>query len=648
MAWLQEKEVYLLSFVKEDTVQLRWAPASVELFMRGLNGGYSIKRTDAVSGQTKVFEIMSFKDRKTELLQATDSTTLFMTAFVAEYLKNSDNSDLEKQTPFFLLNLSASTNRSIAEVTGLYLEDLSAGSGMYSYSISFGDDNAVLSTVQVNADQLDENPPFTELEGMSQRDLKEAYLKWEAKSLGGSYGGYWLMRSDDGKDFYRLNETPLYYLTSQYEREKIHIDFVDSAVVEGNTYYYQVVPINHFGDLGEPSEVVEVYIQKQLNGFCKIDTVRTDGLVRFIDGGYQSTVREDEVVEFALYRSDKVNEGYRLIESTKAKSTNFSFAFSTDKLSGDRHYFKVAALSADKDTTWSYPYYHFSLDQEPPAMPTQLKGVIDSSGLARLSWVAPADNDIQGYRVFRANTLKEEFIEVTKYLSPDTEYVDTVRLDNLTPEMYYKVRAVDMNYNNSPLTEPILVMKPDTIPPVAPVFKSYQVKSNGVHLVWANSSSRDLIKQVLVRRSETKVDTLLNTLELPESFVDSSCVIGEKYDYQLLAIDRSNNLSKSESLRAVYEVGFRLAPEIILAKANRVDKHIELKWLTANNDPIYSVQVYRAINEGSFKLYKTLRENIDAYIDSELSPNNEYHYKIKVVYQSGKSSKLSEGVHVMY
>jgi len=140
----------------------------------------------------------------------------------------------------------------------------------------------------------------------------------------------------------------------------------------------------------------------------------------------------------------------------------------------------------------------------------------------------------------------------------------------------------------------------------------------------------------------------LNTLELPESFVDSSCVIGEKYDYQLLAIDRSNNLSKSESLRAVYEVGFRLAPEIILAKANRVDKHIELKWLTANNDPIYSVQVYRAINEGSFKLYKTLRENIDAYIDSELSPNNEYHYKIKVVYQSGKSSKLSEGVHVMY
>ena len=52
--------------------------------------------------------------------------------------------------------------------------------------------------------------------------------------------------------------------------------------------------------------------------------------------------------------------------------------------------------------------------------------------------------------------------------------------------------------------------------------------------------------------------------------------------------------------------------------------------------------------DGKFRLYKTIRENTTIFEDSSLSINNEYHYKIKVMYKSGLSSKLSEKKSVMY
>ena len=85
---------------------------------------------------------------------------------------------------------------------------------------------------------------------------------------------------------------------------------------------------------------------------------------------------------------------YTEIEKVSGDSKKFEFNYTADLLSGDRHYFKVAAISEDGDSAYSYPYYHFSLDQEPPGVPTNLEGIIDSNGVARLTWVAPEDKDL--------------------------------------------------------------------------------------------------------------------------------------------------------------------------------------------------------------------------------------------------------------
>src|SRR5690606_23115086 len=129
--------------------------------------------------------------------------------------------------------------------------------------IRFIGDSKFADKIEVDAEILSVNPKCSELNGSSRIDLKEVYLAWEGKSMNAFYGGYWIMKSENGSDFYRLNSTPVFFLTSQYEPNKIIVDFVDTAVTEGMTYYYQITPINHFAELGPSSNKVEVYIQKR-------------------------------------------------------------------------------------------------------------------------------------------------------------------------------------------------------------------------------------------------------------------------------------------------------------------------------------------------------------------------------------------------
>ena len=88
--------------------------------------------------------------------------------------------------------------------------------------------------------------------------------------------------------------------------------------------------------------------------------------------GYYEGLETDMVKEFVLLRSNKVDSIYTELDKADGASKKFTFNFKSDLLSGDRNYSKVVAISPDHDTAYSYPYYHFSLDQEPPGVPTNL------------------------------------------------------------------------------------------------------------------------------------------------------------------------------------------------------------------------------------------------------------------------------------
>jgi hypothetical protein len=239
-------------------------------------------------------------------------------------------------------------------------------------------------------------------------------------------------------------------------------------------------------------------------------------------------------------------------------------------------------------------------------------------------------------------------VEVTNTLLPTCFFYDTLPLNNLTAEVYYRVRAVDLSFNNSKISEAILLLKPDTIAPVASVITGYEFKEEGLLLHWVNSQSEDLAGQGILRTNGVQQDTILYFVKGIDFVLDTSAHIGETYLYAIYSQDKAGNKSVCEPLSLTYELGYRAGVKQLTGSANRKDKKIALTWVIPNGLEVYSISIYKSKNGAPFQLCATLFESFSGYEDTELSPNNLYAYRIKVTYKSGHSSKMSAVVEVVY
>ncbi len=649
----QAPQLVIKSFVKEDSVLLRWAPANAELMLLGLKNGYLVERIKSSenfeSGPSKkTIRVAPFSERKQVYADSKNPVTLQFAEFLGDMIESSNLTADDLSMAYFSLILGSSVNRTLAEMMGLFSVDLIESEEQYLYRVSIQKSTTTSTAIEVNSKVLDKHAAMTTLTGSARTKLKQAYLTWEAASLQNKYAAYWIERSTDSVHFEVRNQTPYFFFKSQDEPNKINCDYVDTGVVEGVTYYYRVRGINDFAENGKTTNLVKVYIPKSIYGEVHIDSVSASGFERKIKGEFVDYRPKNEITKFVLMRSDSIAFGYQFLAEQIYSTNQFNFTATVPISSGDRYYYKVAAVSPDNDTVYSFPYYFFTLDQIPPSVPIGLHGIVNDSGVVRLAWKLNPENDIRGYRVFWANSLKEEFVEATKVFCTDSVFYDTLSLNNLTSEIYYRIVAVDLNYNNSKNCEAVKLLKPDTIAPVPAVFTDYLSDKNGVYLSWNNSSSKDVVGSMLLRKKENQIDTLIHWSDTTSHFLDSTGISGEKYAYFILTADKSQNKSISSELNVNYETGTRVGVTDISCSVNRELKQIELSWKLPQQE-IYSVQIYRAKNEGGFILYKTLRDpKAVSFIDKDLAMNNTYRYKIKVVYKSGVSSILSKETTVTY
>lgn len=653
-----QDKVVAKSFVKKDTIIIRFGPSTPALLKKGLVKGYKIERfeTNIDNLDSKKVVIIPPSIEIIDKYEEGNIKQQQVYAMITGYLDSKDLDKKSEQFIFAMLLLSSSVDADYMNGLGLVYKDFSYDSKKkYVYRVSINDegntsDSAVIS---VNPKDIDKNVNFESLEFEARIKREEVYLKWNASELDGNYSGYWIEKSLDSKNFTPLNKTPYQFFKSQYEQDKTHADFLDTAVVEGETYYYRIRGINHFAEKGGYSNIVKVYVRKSLKGEVRIDSVYADKFDRIVSGKYLSfeTKDDNQLSKFIILKSDSMAFGYDVIDVPNSKTNSeFEFIVPSPLETGDRFYYKVAAISVDNDTVISFHTYFFTLDQKPPETPTGLKGTIDEKGVVSLEWNENPDNDIRGYRVFWANSLKEEFVESTTHFVEGTIYSDTLALDNLTSEIYYSIRAVDLNYNNSKQCEPVKLTKPDTIPPVACVIKKYKVSINGVYLKWNNSSSIDVESNILLRENyETHVvDTLLSWSDTTSYHQDTTGTVGTTYIYTIQTADEKPNMSHTEPIFVNYETGIRAPVQNLKSEVDREEKHIKLTW-EQDNSNVYSYKIYRSKNDGNFILFTTLTKvELNEFIDSQLNMNNTYHYKIKVVFKSGVNSSFSNVIDVTY
>ncbi len=480
---------------------------------------------------------------------------------------------------------------------------------------------------------------------------RQVMLQWNKVYHAGIYIGHHLERAGPDGRFVRITDDPVINTETTPTPTNPYIYYLDSLPENGVEYRYRIVGLTPFGETGPPSEEVAgkgVKVFSDNPSILKSDVINGNTVTltwRFPD--------EDTpyLKGFSILRSNRSNGQFIEISQGQIPPAARQFTDEKPLLS---NYYRVKAIGNEGQEVQSFPFLVQLEDSIPPAPPVGLKGEMDTLGVVKLEWTANTEDDLSGYRVYRANYAHEEFSQITVGAVKDVGFYDTVQVKTMSKAVYYKITAVDLRHNPSAFSEVLAVKRPDLLPPVPPVFKQVKNSPQGAWMKWVNSSSNDVEKHVLYRRKAGAQDwELLATFGAASDsvYADDKTPAGQPFEYVLLAVDDSGLESVPAGPIKGMKIDTGVRPQIanVRATPDREQKKIVLSWQYGQQG-VEKFLIYRAEKEDKARLYQTVpaQGNRLTFQDSELTINTEYKYFVQAVFADGAYSAMSKEVKVMY
>lgn len=660
-SFAQVNSILSSSCVKENHILLRWTPSDKTIFDLGAKNGYKltryIKENNNLTAPIVVAENIRPRPEKDTLgwAKAIKKNSRAALAYNMIYASmNSANIPKKEKMQqeimmYGLMLLSCNFDANIADACGLFFKDSTISKDKtYSYKIEINDLTASTklapATVTANSGILSLNPEIANLTGAFKN--KTVKLTWKAIDFSNSYGGYNIERSEDQINFQRINTSPVILMSSQFEKKKEFISYTDTVPQAKIKYFYRIRGVNYFGEESAPSNVVSGTSYEELRSSPSIDSLRVVGNRKVhVHWGMSDPLENSLVREFVLLRSDKDNGKYSPLFKS---STEFTFA---DQAPRQSNYYKIGAITHGDDTLFSFSRLAVIIDTIPPVAPSGVKAKVDSKGNVEITWDKNPETDIKGYKIYKANDLNEEFVQINYEFAKNTSYKDKLNLKTLSRKIYYSVVATDNNYNSSELSKPIEIKRPDTIPPVSAIIKDLQISQKGIKVIWIPSSSEDARQYILYREKEksTSVDQIRvwKPSDSTTTFLDTTLEFGLGYRYKIVVMDEDDNISVSNNPYMLFETGFRKKIGDIKFEVDRAKKVITLLWNYPGNE-VEKYIVYRARSKEPLTIIQTIPHPASRFMDNTLNIGNTYEYRIKAVFKNGAESIISDAVIVEY
>ena len=263
----------------------------------------------------------------------------------------------------------------------------------------------------------------------------------------------------------------------------------------------------------------------------------------------------------------------------------------------------------------------------------------------RLHWKVGAEMDLLGYRVFFANATDHEFTNRTGIPVGDTTFIDTIPLKTLTKRIYYRIAAVDRNFNHSDLGAVLTLTKPDIVPPIAPVFAGQAVSDTTVTLRFVPSSSEDVALHRLLRRTQDDT-TWTEVASWPardprRAFTDAAVDGPAYYSYIIIAMDSAGNKTSAPGTAdvRVHKRLRRPGPSGMQGFHDPLSKMVQLNW-TAPVEPVKHYILYRSKDGGAMVSVASVEGSLKGYEDKRLIGIGRYDYHLQAVYADGGASAL--------
>ena len=650
-------------FVKQNKVLVRIVPESKQVFDKISTNAIKVTRYNYADGKLSN-EVVIHPMLKT--YWATDTVKwmqLFQKdknkmAFVYNALfQNKANAQLSPQKKaqqekmvYDLLLLSCNFDADVAKACGLlFIDSTINNTNTYVYKLAVYTNSMSVTTssllnVTIDASQLSTNKKIIDL-GIRSK-YKISTLKWKAVDYRNDYSAYNIERSEDSSHFETVNTKPVILLRSQFEKNKEFIFYNDTMPIANKIYFYRIRGINFFAEESEPSNMVKSYSTPAIKSIAIIDSIHViANRAVSVKWRMENTLETGLLKKYVLLRANKENGKYTSIFESE---TNLKFV---DLKPLPSNFYKVGAITFNNDTLFSYSRVATLIDTIAPIPPIGLKASVDKKGVVTIQWKKNKEADLQGYKLFKANTLKEEFVQINNKFIKDTFYIDKLNLKTLSKKIYYTLAACDNNFNTSLRCLAIEVKRPDTIPPPNPILQALQSKHTGIQLSYILSKTEDLAKHSIFRKSNLDTNfvgiKLISTNDSSNFFIDTTAQCGQTYTYHLLACDEDANCATSKNLMLLYETGFRKKLTTINYVVDRVQKNVRLNW-DYNEKEIEKFILYRAKENEPLSIIKTVAGTTLSYVDATPNIGNIYEYRIKAVLFNGAESIISDPIKVIY
>lgn len=634
--------------VYNNQAKLRWAPKSFYNWKIGIDNGYCLQRflinpefEQRVLEKTDTIRVPEYLKWK-QIVDTSDAAAIVAQAIFGDNFETiNDESSIfkiidvsrEQELRYSYSMLMAAQNFELACFMGLGTKQKIDSTKYYLFKLFVlqPDTTIVADTARVIISPFSKRPLPIINDIYCSYSVNNVQIRWPKTVNNDYFVGYYIERSTDSINFKQLNNTLFVPIDDNNKNSVFY--FNDTVSVVGNNYYYRIRGINAFGEYSSYSNIGSVATYNQLTENPVIDSVyfTTDKKIKVV--WHMPKNADSTCLGYNVLVSEKISTGYNNINNKLLPPQQRSFVVEPV---GAANYIIVAAYDLGQKPLFSLPSFIQCADSTPPLPPKGLKSITDSTGTMHLTWDKNTEKDIAGYRVFFSDNLNSEFSKISDGLIADNKFSYKFPMNWLNQYIYIKIIAEDKSFNYSKFSDVIKVKLNDTIKPSEPVINYYQSTDNGIEIGWVNSSSFDLSHSCLVKKWQQNIDTLVtfNDNQI-NTFCDNKILPNTEYTYFVVAADSSGN--KSVSGKILVKAKFKPLAIELLGYADTVLNGIVLQWQNSNQ-PIKQVVIYKALPGNKLNLYKTIIGNQNNWCDNNVTINNTYTYRIKVLYANGKSS----------
>lgn len=665
-----------------DSIVLRWAVDDAKVWAVANKNGYQISRAELPNNTTnlnslsytpmlgspfKPWDEKKLKKYISKNEKSLDTTDLDMLELVYELLYNSEgdkddasglfDQDLtslkagknRKDLPYGFCMLAAERSAIAAEALGVRYTDKDVVKGKsYAYKISINNSGSIYTITdgytKATAQKYD---PSIYKRSLNHADRENRILlNWEDIDACGSYN---ILMSTDKINFKKLNNAPVVNSKPKAYNGQKSVTYLSDDLINYTTYYYQVWGLTAFGDrvlIGEckgmPRDLTppqKPYLEQPKH--TKPDEVLIKWLV--------TPPLDQDLAGYRIGRGSHVEGPFEEVHPGLLDKEAYQFTDKNFNKEG-RNYYIIEALDTAGNKSISRVAYLTLVDSTPPAIPVFIKANIDTSGAVKI-WLEPnKEKDLMGYRILKSNGHNHEYSVIYESFAFDNDSIakstivfDTLALNTNTKNSYYTATALDLHFNESAKSEPIKVTRPDTIPPVSPLFKDFLSTKETIQLIIIPSTSKDLNKMVIYRNTNGSEFELYKTLGKNDTnFIDKNVKVGDRYGYMLVAVDLDGNTSKTKYAQYVKVVPDFTLPEVDFSLLySKESQQVNITWnYTNDTKEVLTFMVFRKKEGENWKLIKSIKSTSELKImDKIAGDDSTYFYKIKVISPSGKESK---------